>query len=402
MKIRNLFLSCLLFASFCSYGQAFNDVLGQHSSNTITTAVPFVSIAPDARGGSKGDCGVATTPDAFSMHYNAAKYAFMKDGMTIGLAYSPWLRNLVQDMNLAYLGFAYKINDRSAVAATLRYFSCGDITFTDINGTTMGTYKPNEWAINATYSRKLGDYLSAAVAGSFIYSDLTQGIGDYAGVGWSVAADISVYYEREVEWFRNIDADFSWGASINNIGSKVSYNSMSENKDFIPTMLRLGPNLNLHLDEYNSLAFFVDFTKLLVPTPPIYARDPESGSILTDASGQPIIGEGMDNDVSTVKGMIQSFYDAPGGFSEEIKEINIGAGVEYWYNNIFSVRAGYFNESKMKGNRKYVTLGAGIRYNVFGLDVSYLVPVNGTVGTNPLENTLRFDLTYNLESKKRR
>ena len=266
----------------------------------------------------------------------------------------------------------------------------------------MGTYKPNEWAINAAYSRKLGDYLSAAVAGSFIYSDLTQGIGDYAGVGWSVAADISVYYEREVSWFSNVDADFSWGVSINNIGSKVSYNSASERKDFIPTMLRLGPNLNLHLDEYNSLAFFVDFTKLLVPTPPIYARDSESGQILTDANGDYIIAAGKDNDVSTVMGMIQSFYDAPGGFSEEIKEINIGAGVEYWYNNIFSVRAGYFNESKMKGNRKYVTLGAGLRYNVFGLDVSYLVPVNGTVGTNPLENTLRFDLTYNLESKKRR
>lgn len=349
-----------------------------------------------------GDCGVASDPDVYSMNYNAAKYVYLPDKLSIGLGYSPWLRNLASDMNLAYLAGAYKVNDRSSVAATLRYFSCGEIEFRDDHNESLGVYSPNEWAIDATYSRMLGDYLSGAVAGRFIYSNLTQGQTEYSRPGYSVAADIGVYYKKPVEWFNIMDADFAWGASITNIGSKISYNGMSTKKDFIPTTLRLGADLRLELDDYNSLAFMVDFSKLLVPTPP--ARD-----IMTDS-----IIAGYDNNVSTVMGMIQSFYDAPGmgynyntgeweyygKFYEELCEINVGVGVEYWYNNIFAIRAGYFNETALKGNRKYVTLGAALKYNVFGLDVSYLIPVNTVAGANPLENTLRFSLTYSMGGKK--
>ena len=211
-----------------------------------------------------------------------------------------------------------------------------------------------------------------------------------------------------------MDADFAWGASITNIGSKVSYNKSSERKDFIPTMLRLGSSLKLELDEYNSLAFNVDFSKLLVPTPPVIARDSMNRPIIDPNTGEYQILYGLDNNVSTVAGMIQSFYDAPGHgyntntgemvdygkFYEELCEINFGVGVEYWYNNVFAVRTGYFNESALKGNRKYVTLGAALKYNVFGLDVSYLIPVNTVAGSNPLENTLRFNLTYSMGGKK--
>ena len=402
MKIKQLFLAVLLLAAVSSFGQ----ITGQsYTPNVITTAVPFVSIAPDARGGALGDCGVASEPDVYSMHYNPAKYVYLPEKFSIGLGYSPWLRNLAPDMNLAYLAGAYKINDRSAVAATLRYFSCGDIEFRDDDNNSLGSYRPNEWAIDATYNRMLGDYLSGAVAGRFIYSDLTKGQGgnqDDSRAGVSVAADVAVYYKRPVEWFSSMDADFAWGVAISNIGSKMNYRGNSQRRDFIPTTLRAGVNLKLELNEYNSLAFMVDFSKLLVPTPPV--KDIQTGEILY----------GYDNDVSTVMGMIQSFYDAPGcgydyntgdlvqygKFYEELCEINIGGGIEYWYNNVFAVRAGYFNETALKGNRKYVTLGAALRYSVFGLDVSYLVPVNTVAGSNPLENTLRFNLTYNMGRKK--
>ena len=421
MKFKKLILAALLLTAAVSYGQNHN-YIGQDysvSPNVITTAVPFVSIAPDARGGSMGDCGVASEPDVFSMNYNPAKYVYLEDKLSIGLGYSPWLRKLVNDMNLAYLAGAYKINDRSSVAASLRYFSCGEINFRGPNNEDWGYYSPNEWALDATYSRMLGDYLAGAVSGRFIYSNLTQNMGgdnSSPRPGISVAADIGVYYKRPVEWFKTMDADFAWGVSITNIGSKISYDAISTRKDFIPTTLRLGPSLKLELNEYNSLAFNLDFSKLLVPTPPVIARDSISGQPIVDPNtGEYLIQYGRDNNVSVVQGMIQSFYDAPGhgynsegvlvdfpggAFYEELCEINIGFGMEYWYNNVFAVRAGYFNETALKGNRKYVTLGAALHYNVFGLDVSYLIPVNTVAGSNPLEHTLRFDLTYSLGQKK--
>lgn len=397
MNIRRLLLAAFILIAASSFAQKV------YQPRVITTAVPFASINPDSRGGAMGDCGVASAPDVYSMHYNSAKYVYLEDRVNIGVGYSPWLSALVKDMGLFYVAGAFKINDRSAVAATMRYFSVGEVDFRDEQNNPIRVVNPNEWAIDATYSRMLGDYLSGAVAGRFIYSDLTQNVGDYTRPGISVAADVSVYYKRPVEWFNSIDADFSWGASINNIGSKMTYNSSSDKKDFIPTTLRLGACLDLGLDEYNSLAFNVDFSKLMVPTPPV--RDQQTGEVLY----------GYDDNVAVVMGMIQSFYDAPGWayntqtsqfdhigkFYEELCEINFGVGVEYWYNKLFSVRAGYFNESALKGNRKYITAGAGLKYNVFGLDVSYLIPIGTVVGSNPLENTLRFNLSFAFGGKKK-
>ena len=364
--------------------------------NVISTAVPFMIIAPDARSAGMGDIGVSTSPDVYSMHWNPAKYAFMEDDFSIGLAYSPWLRKLVPDMNIAYLAVSKCVSKKSTIAGSLKYFSLGEINFRDEYNNDKGTYSPNEFSVDLCYSRKLGDYLSASVAGRFIYSHLTQGVTNYSRAAWSVAADIAVYYQRPV-YFNTIDGEFSWGVAITNMGSKMSYTDANSRTDFIPTNLRLGPSLKLNIDEFNSLAFSFDLNKLLVPTPPIYAKDAD-GALIPDGNGGFVIEKGKNPNVSMLQGMFQSFYDAPGGFSEELKEITIGIGAEYWYNKIFAVRAGFFHESKMKGNRRYLTFGAGLRYNVFALDVSYLVPVNNssTSGTNPLEGTLRFDLTFNI------
>lgn len=390
----------MLLATYGAKAQGSVDkVLGQNLDyNVISTAVPFMLIAPDARSSAMGDVGVSTSPDVYSMHWNPAKYAFIQDDFSIGLAYSPWLRELVNDMNIAYLGVSKRVSPKSTVAATLRYFSLGELIFRDDENMDLGTYSPNEWAIDVAYSRKLGKYISGAVAGRFIYSNLTQGMKDYSKAAISVAADIAVYYTRPVNWFKTIDADFSWGVSINNIGSKMNYNEASLEKDFIPTNLRLGPTLKLNIDDYHSLAFSLDINKLLVPTPPVYLTDSVTGAVVFE-DGEPVIAAGKDNNVGPVQGMIQSFYDAPGGFSEEIKEFTLGVGAEYWYNNIFTVRTGFFHEAKMKGNRRYLTFGAGLHYNVFNIDVSYLVPVNNTAtsGSNPLESTLRFSLTFNLD-----
>ena len=396
-------MSLVLFASITINAQNSNvhidGIYGQNLEyNVISTAVPFMMIAPDARSSAMGDVGVSTSPDVYSMHWNPAKYAFIQDDFSVGLAYSPWLRELVPDMNIAYLGFSKRVSPKSTVAATLRYFSLGEIIFTDDSNYNLGTYSPNEWAIDVAYSRKLGKYLSGAVAGRFIYSNLTQGVSDYSKPAISVAADVAVYYTRDVYWFSTMNANFSWGVSVNNIGSKMNYNEANLERDFIPTNLRFGPTLKLDIDDYNSLAFSIDINKLLVPTPPVYAKDSITGAVIYE-NGEPVIAAGKDNNVGTVQGIIQSFNDAPGGFREELKEFTLGLGAEYWYNKTFSVRTGFFHEAKMKGNRRYMTFGAGLRYNVFDIDVSYLVPVNNTAtsGTNPLEGTLRFSLTFNLD-----
>jgi hypothetical protein len=286
----------------------------------------------------------------------------------------------------------------NAIAFSLRYFSLGEIQFTDDNGTSLGIFKPNEFAVDASYSRLLSDYFSLGVAGRFIYSDLTSG-QNVGGVdtkaGISVAADISLYWQKEVNWFKNIDAEFAWGLSITNIGSKISYTSSNTEQDFIPTNFRVGPRLTLLIDDYNKISFQADINKLLVPTPPIYYAPGDTMSNGTIYEGPPNteIKAGKDPNVPPIRGMLQSWYDAPGGFSEEMSEFNFAIGAEYWYNDIFSIRAGYFYEHKNKGNRKYVTLGVGLRYNVFGLDFSYLIPTTGI--ENPLQNTLRFTLLFN-------
>lgn len=383
-KIKTILLSCLFSIGLGSVCHA------QAESNVINTAVPALQIAPDARSGALGDCGVSTTPDVYSMHWNAAKYAFQEDDFSIGLAYTPWLRKLVSDMNIAYLAVSKRVSKKSTVAMSLMYFNLGDINFRGNNNEDMGTYRPNELSVDACYSRKLGDYISGAVSARFIYSDLTKGVMDYSKPAMSVAADIGVYYQRPVYWFKTVDAEIAWGVAITNIGSKMSYNKGSNLTSFIPTNLRLGPSLKIGIDDYNSLMFTFDFNKLLVPTPPV--RD-NLGNVV----------RGMEDNVSMVHGIFQSFYDAPGGFSEEMKELTIGCGLEYWYNKVFTVRAGFFHEDRIKGNRRYLTFGAGLRYNVFALDISYLVPVNNTSnsGVNPLENTLRFNLVFNINAWKK-
>lgn len=361
--------------------------------NVITTAVPLLMIGPDARAGGMGDGGVASSADANSMHWNPAKYSRIKDDMGFAFSYTPWLRNLVNDINLAYVSFYKRINTVSTFAATLRYFTLGEIQFTDMYGESLGNYKPNEFAVDATYSRILTDKLSLAVVGRFIRSDLTQGqyvAGEETKPGVSVAADVAMYWEDEVNWFNNIDATFAWGINISNIGNKISYTSSNVMKDFIPTNFRIGPRLTLDLDDYNSISFQVDVNKLLVPTPPLYYPDS------SNADKGRVIEAGMDPDVSVIRGMIQSWYDAPGGFSEEMREFSYAFGAEYWYTEVLALRGGFYYEDLTKGNRKYATLGVGLRYNVFGLDFSYLIPV--TQDQNPLQNTLRFSLLFNLGS----
>lgn len=402
MKLKVSLLAVLSLCTSLLYSQPnYQELSGRNYLNVITTAVPFMMIAPDSRAGAMGDAGVSSAPDVYSMHWNPAKYAVLESDMSVGLSYSPWLRNLVPDMNLAYLAFAKRINASSSVASTLRFFTLGDIQFTDEAGEDRGTFRPSEWALDATYSRKLTDHLSGAVAGRFIYSNLTQGQtvgGGSTSAGISAAADVAVYWEKEVVWFPDMASSFAWGINISNIGTKLGYSSASIKKDFIPTNLRFGPTLKLAIDDYNEIAFSIDVNKLLVPTPPIYKRDSVTGNpIAIPGSDKYEILNGMDDDVSVVAGMLQSFYDSPNGFKEEMRELSLSLGVEYWYNKVFALRGGAFYEDATKGNRKFFTLGAGLRYNVFGLDFSYLIPVDSR--NNPLQNTLRFALTFDLDAQ---
>ncbi len=351
---------------------------GAADVNTITTAVPFLMITPDARAGSMGDAGVSSRPDINSMHWNPAKFAFMDQQMGVSVSYTPWMRSLVPDINLSYLSFYRKLDQLQTIAFSLRYFTLGDVNLTSETGVHLGTYRPNEFSLDAAYARILGDHLSGAIAARFIYSDLTQGQLEGASAGMALAADVALYYNRPLTW--DTPTEFSWGINISNMGNKISYTD-DINADFIPINLRLGPSLNFELDNYNEIALMVDFNKLLVPTPPIR----EDGEIV----------EGRDPDRSVISGMLGSFNDAPGGFSEELNEITISAGAEYWYDQQFALRAGYFHEHESKGNRKYFTFGLGLKYNVFGLDFSYLVPVGQR---NPLENSMRFSLLFDMEN----
>jgi hypothetical protein len=363
--------------------------------NVINTAVPFLTIAPDARGGGMGDVGVSTSPDATSLFWNPAKYAFNEHRFGFQTSYVPWLRALVNDIGLFSLFGYYKIDDKSAVAASLRYFSLGEVKFYDDQGVSLGDYNPNEFAIDATYSRKFSERIAGAVAGRFIYSNLTQGQGGIdAHAGWSVAADVAFYYRLPVEVAALDGSYFNFGANISNIGRKISYTNSNVSDAFIPTTLRFGPSYEMDIDRYNQIALFLDISKLLVPTPPIYAVD-EDGHPILNPDGTYQIEKGKSNNVSVFKGMIQSFYDAPGGFSEEMQELMWSFGAEYWYNKLFAIRGGYFYEHKNKGNRQYLGLGASIRYSMFDLGFSYIVPTNGQV--SPQDNTLRFTLSLNFD-----
>jgi hypothetical protein len=375
-------------------------LLGQ--LNTITTAVPFLMITPDSRAGGMGETGVATTPDVNSIHWNAAKLAFAEKKSALGVSYTPWLRALVPDINLAYLSFYSKIgkDKNAAFGASMRYFSLGNITFTDIVGNNIGQFRPNEFAFDGCYSRKLGNKFSASMTARFINSNLTNGVqvsNQATKTGRTIAVDLGAYYHNDEIKVSGKESTLMFGLALTNIGGKISY-STSVNRDFIPINLRLGGGMLIHADEYNQVAFQLEFNKLLVPTPPVYKLDANGNRVVDPNTGKYVLEAGKDPDVSVPQGMIQSFYDAPAGFQEELKEVNICAGVEYWYNNIFAVRTGYFYEAKTKGNRQFLTLGAGVKYHVFGLDFAYLIPTNGQ--RSPLQNTLRFTLTFDFDSAK--
>lgn len=366
------------------------NIVGQDDNNrVITTAVPFLSITPDARAGAMGDVGVATSADANSVHWNPAKLVFIDHNIGFSLSYSPWLSKIINDMSLSYLSGYYKISKEQAVAMSLRYFDLGDIFFTDGSNTPQGQFSPKELAVDATYSRMLTEDLSIGVVARFVHSNLTGNFSSStieAKPGNTAAVDIAIYYKKEFE-----KGKLSLGGNISNIGAKLSY-SNEDNKDFIPTNLRIGSAYELVIDPYNSITFALDFNKLMVPTPPIYERDADGTIIVDPITNQPNILKGKDPNRPLLSGMFGSFYDAPDGFSEEMQEIMIGFGSEYWYNKTFAARAGYFYENSNKGNRKYLTLGLGFRYNVFGIDFAYLVPQKQD---HPLAETLRFSLLFN-------
>ena len=369
--------------------------------NTITTAVPFLLIAPDSRAGAMGDAGVASSPDANSIHWNVAKMAFLEKEMGLSISYSPWLRRLVPDINLSYVSGYKRLGKDKAIGASLRYFSLGDIKFTDESGNAIGDFNPAEFAFDVGFSQKFGDRFSGGIAGRYIFSNLTGGIdvgGASSQAGKSFAVDVGVFYTNDDMEVIGQDAILNLGLNISNIGAKIGYTADAV-KDFIPINMRLGQSLTFVLDDYNSVSILTDVNKLLVPTPPIYATD-ESGNPLPPdpVTGEQVIESGKDPDVAIVTGMFQSFSDAPGGFSEELREYNISAGLEYFYNKQFAVRAGYFHESATKGNRKYFTTGLGLKLSVFTIDFSYLISVTQQ---NPLANTVRFSLMFDFDDFKK-
>ncbi|MDP2188280.1 MAG: type IX secretion system outer membrane channel protein PorV [Sphingobacteriaceae bacterium] len=371
--------------------------LGGADLNTITTAVPFLMISPDARSGGMGDVGVALSPDANAIHWNAAKLAFAEDNMGLAMNYTPWLRNLVPDISLSYLSFYKKIDDLQTFGASLRYFSLGDITFTSITGEQIANFRPNELALDGVYARKLSDNFSIGIGLRYIYSNLAAGLdqNNQTIPGQSAAGDISAYYQNETEVLGK-KGQIAFGASITNLGAKIAYTE-SGNSNFLPTNLRLGTAITAEIDDYNKITFALDLNKLLVPSNPIYARDSITGQIQFDGNGNPVVAQGQDPNQKTVlEGVFSSFGDAPNGGLEELREINIGAGMEYWYNNVFALRTGYFYEHPTKGGRQYLTFGAGLKYQVFNLNFSYLVPTTRLQGGNPLENTLRFSMMFDL------
>jgi len=361
-------------------------VYSQDELNPIQTVVPFLTIAPDSRAGAIGDAGVATSPDIYSMHWNPAKFAFIDGKAGVGISYAPWLRNLVPDINIAYLSGYYRIDEKQVVSSSLVYSSLGDVPFTDEFGNLERTFKPNEFSFDAGYSRVFAENFSGGIAFRFIYSNLTGGSysgGEATKPGTSFAADISGYYRKDVTMFSK-EAEFGLGFNFSNIGSKMSY-SDGQNSDFIPMNMRLGTSGTINLDSYNKISLAFDLNKLLVPTPPVYDTDGE-------------IVDGMDPNVSVPVAIFHSFYDAPGGFKEEMHEITYSIGTEYWYNNQFAIRGGYFHEHETKGNRKYFTVGAGFRLKGFTIDFSYLMP---TVSNHPLARTLRFSLAFDITALKK-
>lgn len=371
----------------------------------VTTAVPFLAITPDSRSGALGDCGVALPTDPNALHWNPSKIAFSEEEMALSLSYIPWLKSLVPDINLSYLAGYKKIDNMSAFGASLRYFSLGDITFTNNQGDYIGEFRPHEMALDGTYARKLSEQFALGVSLRFIYSNLAGNTpldnGTQTKPGIAGAGDISMFWKMNTMKIDGHNFDVNVGANISNLGSKITYTDETD-RDFIPMNLRVGAYFNYQIDDYNDIAFTFDINKLLVPTPPFYDFD-SSGNQILDADGNPVIYKGSDPNVPTITGLWKSFSDAPNGFSEELKEYNLSMGIEYWYAKTVAARAGYFYEDPTKGNRQFVSLGLGLKYQVMNLDISYLIPTNTKTASqrSPLDGTVRFTLIFNFVEDKR-
>jgi hypothetical protein len=382
--------------------------------NTITTAVPFLQITPDSRSGAMGDVGTALSPSSSSLFWNTSMLAFAEEDMEVSLSYSPWLQQIARDINLSHLAGYKRINERNVIGGSLRFFSLGEIVFTDETGAQTLVHVPYEMELLAGYSYKLNDKFALGLNGKFIYSNLTAGIvvaGAQSKAGLAGAADVSFSYFNDDVKLGAAGGSLAFGATLNNVGNKISYTELDD-RDFLPTSLKLGSALTFDFDKYNVVTWAVDVSKLLVPTPPS----------MLNINGVQTMVSGYDPNVGVVPGMLQSFYDAPGILSrdengdliqnpdgtyqteggsrlkEELTEIMIGTGVEYWYNDVFAARGGYFYESLNKGARQHLTFGIGLKYNMFGIDFSYLTSLRRN---NPLQNTIRFTLRLHLGNSGR-
>ena len=363
----------------------FSTVFAQSNQlNVVTTAVPFLRISPDARTGGMGDLSMATSPDANSGFFNLAKIPFNESSAGLGVTYTPWLKDLgLNDVYLASLAGYYKFDENQAINASVRYFSLGNIQFTDNLGNDLNSFRPREFGIDVGYSRKLSDQMGIGIGLKYIYSNLAGGAatnGSNYKAGTAVAGDLAFYYDGK----NDVGTGWAFGAAMTNLGSKIAYTDNADQKDFIPANLGLGTTYTKAFDEQNKITFGIDLNKLMVPTPPAEGDTTALTAYRTK---------------SVVSSWFSSFGDAPGGFSEELKEFQLSLGAEYWYNNQFALRAGYFYEDKTKGNRKYFTMGVGLKYNIFGLNFSYLLPSGSGVNRNPLSNTLRFSLLFNFDGE---
>lgn len=388
-----------VFVTLMSIALMAMPAMAEEVMNPIITAMPSLSIAPDAHAGGLGDVGAATTPDLNSQHWNPAKYAFMESHGGITANYTPWLTKLVNDIDLAYIAGYYNISERAgALGMSFTYFSLGEVQLTNFEGDPIVNAAPNEWALDLSYSRKLHEYVSMAVAMRFLYSDMNNGVN--AGntgssmemyPGWTMAADVALYYRQPFELPMGTSY-FALGLNISNLGGKISYDQ-NNTSSFIPANLRLGASYELAFDNYNRLSINADVNKYLVPAS-------KGSKFAVDENGNPLEGQALKTwyyNLSSPKGWYQSFADAPGGFKEEMRELQYGVGLEYSYDRKFFGRVGYSHENKWKGNRRYVTIGAGFHLSIVTLDVSYVI---ATAATNPLDNTLRFSLGFDLAGIK--
>ncbi|MDR1416739.1 MAG: type IX secretion system outer membrane channel protein PorV [Prevotellaceae bacterium] len=386
---RLLLLGVLLLPFYAAAQTGSEDFNPNQDFNPILVAVPIINIAPDARSSGMGDIGVATSPDVYSQHWNAAKYPFAKSQLGFGLSITPWLATLVKDVQINYGSLYYRFDDRQSISTSIRYFSIGKMDIMSNEGHFITNVAPNEFSIDLAYARRFGYHISAALTGRYIRSDLTGGLLSAGGGGTSevispanaFSVDMAVYYQNDHD-----DNSYAWGITMTNLGTKVTYIKENSEKYFLPATLHVGGQYTFNVDADNSVMLGLELSKLLVPTPPV-----------RDADGQ--ITRGKNPSVGIIESWVQSFYDAPYGWKEELSEIIVGGGAEYVYRGLFSARMGYYHDSKRKGNRRYLTFGAGIKYNFMGLDISYLYPFTTT---DPLSNTLRISLLFDFNLQYQR